>query len=172
MVGYRTATWLSHHRPEQYFRCMHIGRWRICRRCVALGVPILCLPPFFYPPKVLPAWIISIWPAMVLPALVDLVLDQRRTVRYSPLRLWLGNLLAGTGIAIVIYKMMLGRLDRWDAACAFLVLAPTYPRLLEQALVHEGNRQAMKTGAKSGSVVSENREEGNACRTAQDAVPA
>ena len=38
-----TPFWLSHHRAEHYGRCLRIGSWHVCARCLGLYPLILIL---------------------------------------------------------------------------------------------------------------------------------
>ena len=81
-----TPMWLAHHYPEDYDRCVVIGRSHVCRRCLAL-YPLafvvlgLCL-------KIQPGRTIELLALAVLslPAAIELVLEQLGVLRYSPRR--------------------------------------------------------------------------------------
>jgi hypothetical protein len=78
--------WLAHHYPEDYDRCVRIGRSHVCRRCLAL-YPLtfvvlgLCLA--IQPGRAVELWALAI---LSLPAVVELVLEQLGVLRYSPRR--------------------------------------------------------------------------------------
>jgi len=75
--------WLSHHYPQDYDRCVRIGRRHVCRRCLVLyAVAALAL---------VLARAAGRWPAallflLALPAVVEFVLEQLGSIRYSPAR--------------------------------------------------------------------------------------
>jgi hypothetical protein len=81
-----TPLWLSHHYPEDYDRCVRIGRTHVCRRCVVL-YPIALLVMLgtlsWHPPRIVDALALIVLP---LPALCELVAEQLGLVRYRPAR--------------------------------------------------------------------------------------
>jgi len=88
--GYRptriTPMWLAHHYPEDYDRCVRIGRSHVCRRCLALypltfAVMALCL--VIQPGRAVELGALAV---LSLPAVVELVLEQLGVLRYSPRR--------------------------------------------------------------------------------------
>jgi hypothetical protein len=88
--GYRpariTPMWLAHHYPEDYDRCVRIGRSHVCRRCLALypltfAVMGLCL--VIGPGRGVELGALAL---LSLPAVVELVLEQLGVLGYSPRR--------------------------------------------------------------------------------------
>ena len=79
--------WIAHHYPEDYDRCVTIGRAHVCRRCVVL-YPIafvvmgLALAGIRWPSGADPV-LLALLP---LPAVVEFVLEHRGTIRYQPTR--------------------------------------------------------------------------------------
>jgi len=66
--------WLAHHYPEDYDRCVLVGRTHVCRRClvlypIAFGVLALALAGVRWPAS-LDAWLLPLLP---LPAVVEFV---------------------------------------------------------------------------------------------------
>ena len=84
-----TPIWLSHHYPEQYDRCVLVGRKHICRRCMAL-----------YPLS----FLVDRWhPARGEPGLPPLLTSPRAfgqaTVRHAVFGVVLGGLAVPAGEA-------------------------------------------------------------------------
>ena len=78
--------WLSHHFPEDYDRCVVIGRSHVCRRCLALyplAFVVLGICLVAQPGRT--AEIVAL-AVLSLPAVVELVLEQLGVIRYSPRR--------------------------------------------------------------------------------------
>ncbi len=78
--------YLAHHYPEQYDRCVLIGRSHVCRRCLVLyplAIATLVLVVLVPPPSAGQA---AIWLVAPVPALVELVLEQCGVVRYRAAR--------------------------------------------------------------------------------------
>jgi hypothetical protein len=80
--------WLSHHRPDEYDRCIVVGQRRICRRCAVLYpvslVAALVLGLVASWPRTLDPWLLWTLP---LPSVIEFVGEQRGIVRHSPTRL-------------------------------------------------------------------------------------
>jgi hypothetical protein len=79
--------WLSHHYPDDYDRCVVVGRTHICRRClvlypVAFVVMGLALADLRWPTG-LDAWLLILLPA---PAVAEFVLEHLGMASYQPLR--------------------------------------------------------------------------------------
>lgn len=78
--------WLAHHYPEDYDRCVVIGRSHVCRRCVVLypiAAVVMVLTLGWSPPVALDRALLVLLP---LPALVELVLEQFDVLTYRPRR--------------------------------------------------------------------------------------
>lgn len=123
-----TPLWLSHHYPEDYDRCVRIGRSRVCRRCLAL-----------YPLTVV-VLLIGLWlgPAATdesrlgvvalllapIPAVVEFVLEHLGIIRYQPVRqIVLTLLLAlGLGVGFARYLRHPGDLLFWGVVAVYSVV--------------------------------------------------
>ncbi len=84
--------WLAHHYPEDYDRCVRVGRHHICRRCLYLYVPAfatlgLALAGVRWPRAADP-WLLWLLP---LPGVVEFVAEHLGWVGYRP---WLQAALA------------------------------------------------------------------------------
>lgn len=80
--------WHAHHWPDEYDRCVTIGRRHVCRRCLtlypaSLAVAVAYLAGVLLWPVALDPWLI--W-ALCLPATADFVLEQTGAIRYSARR--------------------------------------------------------------------------------------
>jgi hypothetical protein len=82
-----TPLWLSHHRPDEYDRCLVIGHRRVCRRCAVLYplsiVAGIVLSTVSWPER-LDVWLLWLLP---LPAVLEFIGEQRGVIRHSPARL-------------------------------------------------------------------------------------
>jgi uncharacterized membrane protein len=79
--------WLAHHYPDDYDRCVVIGRTHVCRRCLALYplafvVMVLALAGVRWPTSIDP-WLLI---ALPLPSVVEFVLEHLGVVRHQPVR--------------------------------------------------------------------------------------
>ena len=79
--------WLAHHYPEDYDRCVVVGRTHVCRRClvlypIAFVVMGLALADVRWPTS-LDAVLLIVLP---IPAVVEFVLEHFGVVRYQPVR--------------------------------------------------------------------------------------
>lgn len=123
--------WLSHHQPEQYDRCLRVGRWHVCRRC-ALLYPLAFLVMAI---TLAGGWSAGRGPAVLvvilpLPAVVEFCLEQLRTVGYRPWRQLVvtAPLAIGLGIGFARYLEDVGDPVFWitvvvyGAACLGTVL--------------------------------------------------
>ncbi len=78
--------YLAHHHPDQYDRCMRVGRSYVCRRCLVLyplAIVTLVLVEATPAPRALQ---VGLWLIGPLPAIVELVLEQLGPLRYAPRR--------------------------------------------------------------------------------------
>jgi hypothetical protein len=78
--------WLSHHYPEDYDRCVLIGRTHLCRRClvmysVALATVVLARSGVRWPHALDPVLLV----VLCLPALAQFVLEHLGLLRYRPI---------------------------------------------------------------------------------------
>jgi hypothetical protein len=85
-----TAMWLAHHYPEDYDRCVRIGRAHVCRRCLvlyplALATMVVALA--VGAPTGSGSGLLAV--AMVvlpIPAVAEFVLEHRGVLKYHPAR--------------------------------------------------------------------------------------
>lgn len=82
------SLWLSHHQPEQYDRCIVVGKRHICRRCLALHplsllIAVASVAGFApWPGSWDPA---AIW-LLSMPATLDFLAEQLGLAAYNPKR--------------------------------------------------------------------------------------
>ena len=79
--------WIAHHYPEDYDRCVVIGRAHVCRRCLALYpiafvVMALARAGVRWPVGLDP-WLLV---ALPVPSVVEFVLEHLGVIRYQPMR--------------------------------------------------------------------------------------
>ena len=82
-----TSLILSHHRPNQYDRCIKIGRHHVCRRCavlypLAFAVAIASLFGLHWPET----WDRALLYLLPLPVTLEFVIERFGGVRYRPCR--------------------------------------------------------------------------------------
>lgn len=78
--------WLAHHYPEDYGRCVVIGRSHVCRRCLVLyplAILVMVATLAWHPGRTVDAAVLVILP---LPSLVELVLEQAGVLVYRARR--------------------------------------------------------------------------------------
>jgi len=80
-----TPMWLAHHYPEDYDRCVRLGRRHVCRRCLFLYVPAFATLGLALagvrPAKAADGWLLVLLP---LPGVVEFVAEHLRWSRYHP----------------------------------------------------------------------------------------
>ena len=79
------TVWLSHHYPDDYDRCVLIGRRHVCRRClvmypVALATVVLAGSGVRWPHSLDPFLLV----VLCLPALAQFVLEHLGVITYRP----------------------------------------------------------------------------------------
>ncbi len=77
--------WMAHHYPEDYDRCVRIGRSHVCRRCLALypaafAALALALAGLRWP-RPLDPWLLVLLP---LPGVIEFVAEHRGAITYHP----------------------------------------------------------------------------------------
>lgn len=104
--GRLTAMWLSHHYPEDYDRCVVVGRSHVCRRCLVLYPSafvvmalVLALPTRS---SVVEAAVVVVAP---LPAVIEFVVEHIGRITYSPSRQIIVTipLALGLGVGFAVY---------------------------------------------------------------------
>src|SRR5215203_2943093 len=81
-----TPMWLAHHYPEDYERCVVIGRSHVCRRCAFLypiAFVVMLATLGWHPDRAVDALLLLVLP---LPALFELSLEQLGVLSYNPTR--------------------------------------------------------------------------------------
>jgi hypothetical protein len=78
--------WLAHHYPEDYDRCVLVGRSHICRRCLVLypiAFAVMVLTLSWHPTGAVDALTLVVLP---LPAVIEVVAEQLVPLEYAPRR--------------------------------------------------------------------------------------
>ena len=82
-----TPMWLSHHWPSGYDRCAVVAGRHVCRRCLVLYpvalVAGIAISVGSWWSGSLDVWLLWLLP---LPGVIEFVLDNLGTIRYSPVR--------------------------------------------------------------------------------------
>src|SRR5689334_14235315 len=100
--GQVTAMWLAHHFPEDYDRCVLIGRSPVCRRCLALyPLAFAVMAAALATGRTLtsPAFT-AVMVLTPLPAVVEFVLEHLGAIRYRPRRQIALSLLLAVGLGL------------------------------------------------------------------------
>lgn len=110
--GWITPLWLSHHDPDDYDRCVRIGRSHVCRRClwlypISVAVLIAGLAVADVPAAVTAVALI----VLPLPAVVEWVLEHRGRVAYSPRRQVLVTIPLAIGLGAGFVRYFASRTD-------------------------------------------------------------
>lgn len=116
-----TPMWLAHHYPEDYDRCVIVGRSHVCRRCLALyplALVVLGLCLAIPPGRTVALTGLAV---LSLPAVVELVLEQLGVLRYSPRRQVAVTLALAVGLGTGFSVYLDDQLDP-----AFWVVVLTY----------------------------------------------
>lgn len=126
------ALLLAHHPPEQYGRCVKVGRHHVCRRCavlypVAFLVTGLSLAGIAWPV----AWDTNLLYLLPLAVTLELVLERFGAIRYHAGRQMAVTLLAapalGRGFARYVLnpgdRLFWGMVALFGGACLFALLA-------------------------------------------------
>ncbi len=103
----RTALWLSHHWPEEYDRCVRIGRNHVCRRClwfypVCFATMALALAGVRWPIEVDP-WLLFLLP---VPVVVEWWGEQLRLIRYSAPRQVILTLICAPAVGVGLARYL------------------------------------------------------------------
>jgi uncharacterized membrane protein len=112
--GRITPLWLSHHWPEDYDRCVRIGRRHVCRRCVVLyPIAFVVLAASVAASASFGAVGVAALVLLPLPALVDFVAEQLQLVRPSASRLVAVTIPLGIGLGAGFARYVEAPGDRW-----------------------------------------------------------
>jgi hypothetical protein len=113
--GRITPMWLAHHYPDDYERCVVIGRSHVCRRCLVLypvALAVMVLTGGLHPAAAIDALVLI---GLPLPAVIELVLEQAGVLHYDARRqIAVTVLLAlGLGRGFALYLQDHGSLLFW-----------------------------------------------------------
>ena len=112
--GRLTPIWLAHHWPDQYDRCVVVGRRHVCRRCafmypIALVVIALSLAGLALPTP----WSQLALVLLPLPPLVEFVGEHRGRWEYSAPRQTVLASLQGLGLGVGLGRYLDTPSDPW-----------------------------------------------------------
>jgi len=115
------SLWLSHHRPRDLNRCVLLGRWYICRRCLLLWplcYGLIAVQVGLRAPSVHALDLLL--PLLLLPPVLDYVELHLGWRSYSAARTWLHSPLLALGLARLLFRYMARPLDpvTWLALAA------------------------------------------------------
>lgn len=85
--GRVTPMWMAHHYPEDYDRCVVVGRNHVCRRCLVLypiAFVVMVATMFVAPDSTMSDRVVMI--VLPLPAVVDFIAEHLGYVEYRPWR--------------------------------------------------------------------------------------
>ena len=112
--GRITPLWLSHHWPEDYDRCVRIGRTHVCRRCIVLyPIAFLVLAASVAGASVPDAVGVAALVLLPLPALADFVAEQLQLVGPSTSRLVIVTIPLGIGLGAGFGRYLDAPGDPW-----------------------------------------------------------
>lgn len=144
----RTPLWLSHHWPEDYSRCVRVGRRHICRRCLAfypvwLVAIVAALAGVRWPVR-WDAWILWLLPA---PVVIEWWLEHLGWIRYSAVRNVLLSMVCAVGVGVAFSRYLLDPGDAlfWAGVVVYGVLC-LIPLLISRRRMEPGLN---RTGAGS-----------------------
>jgi hypothetical protein len=143
-VERRTALWLSHHWPEEYDRCVRIGRSHVCRRCLwfwptCLATTTLALAGVRWPVELDP-WLLFLLP---VPVVVEWWCEQLDLVRYSARRQVVLTLLCAPAVGVGLARY----LESPDDGLFWIVVASYAVICLTPVLIGHARRRARRTPA-------------------------
>jgi len=112
-----TPLWLSHHYPEDYDRCVRIGRNHVCRRCLAL-YPLtvvvmivgLAAGSTFTNDSTTALVLMIVLP---IPAVTEFVLEHLGLIGYQPKRQIAVTLLMAVGLGLAFARYLRHPGDLW-----------------------------------------------------------
>lgn len=111
-----TPMWLAHHWPEDYDRCVRIGRSHVCRRCLVLYPLALAtaLVVGLLGPAAVPPWLTAAALVVLpLPAVVDFVAEHRGWAPPSPGRLVVVTIPLAVGLGAGFARYLEHLTDPW-----------------------------------------------------------
>jgi len=106
--------WMAHHYPEDYDRCVVLGRAHVCRRClvlypIAFVVMGLALAGGWSSSR-LDGWLLA---ALPLPAVVEFVLEHLGALRYQPVRQMVLTVPLGVALGLGFARYLHDQTDPW-----------------------------------------------------------
>lgn len=121
----RTPLWLSHHFPNEYDRCVKVGRTHLCRRCsvfwpACFAAMLLALAGLRWPES-LDAWLLWLLP---VPVVTEWWLEQLGIVRYSAARNTVFTLICAPAVGVGLARYALDPTDSlfWVVVATYAVI--------------------------------------------------
>lgn len=117
-----TPLWLSHHHPENAYRCVRIGDHQVCRRCLVMypTVVVTALVMTTIGLKGSQALGLSI-AALLLPFIVEWTMDNLDLVAYSSRRSTLTSVIGAVGLGLALAVHVDSPFDPWAVLTVFVV---------------------------------------------------
>jgi hypothetical protein len=116
--------WLSHHDPDEYDRCVTIGRAHVCRRCIVLypitfGALILARAGVRWPMSLDVVLILT----LSLPTVAEFMLEHLGLIRYRARRQDVLTIPAGVALGVSFDRYLRNHTDAlfWATAVAYSV---------------------------------------------------
>jgi len=106
-----TPLWLAHHYPEDYGRCVRIGRSHVCRRCLVLypvAFVVMVATAGWEPSTTVDVLLVA---GLPLPGVVEFVAEHLGAVRYSPPRQVVVTVALGAGLGRGLARYLADRAD-------------------------------------------------------------
>lgn len=125
VVQHRTPLWLSHHWPEDYDRCVRIGRRHLCRRCLAFYpvwlVAVVAALAGLRWPVAWDSWILWLLP---VPVVAEWWLEHLGVLGYSATRNVVTSVICAIGVGVAFSRYLLDPGDPlfWAGVVVFAVL--------------------------------------------------
>jgi hypothetical protein len=117
--------WLAHHSPEEYDRCVAVGRTYVCRRCLVLypitfAVLMLARAGVRWPTSLDALLILS----LSLPTVAEFVLEHIGLIRFRPRRQDALTIPAGVALGVSFDRYLRDHTDLlfWATAVAYSVV--------------------------------------------------
>ncbi|MEZ5321512.1 MAG: hypothetical protein R2698_05475 [Microthrixaceae bacterium] len=118
MSGSVSPLWMAHHWPEQYERCVMLGRFHVCRRCLVLYPVALTVAVVWSTGA---AGVVGRWCMWSAPgvAVIEWALEQCGATRHRPRRQTAATVIAAVGLGVALGEHF-GHPFAWRATAPML----------------------------------------------------